>query len=79
MQTSDAKKTLLKLFSGNRVFDRIRAALPTNSSLGTSEIEVEDRLIDPLEYVMTKEYRMAQLEAEVKRAQAHRIPRVHAR
>lgn len=79
MQTSNAKKTLLKLLPGSRVFERIRAALTTNSSSGASEIESENRLIDSLEYVMTKDYRMAQLEAEAQRARAYRIPRVRAR
>jgi hypothetical protein len=79
MQTSDAKKRLLKLLSGNGVSERIRATLPTNSPSGTNEIEIENGLIDSLEYVMPKDYRAAQLEAEAKRARTFRIPRVRAR
>jgi len=79
MQTSNAKKMLLKLFSENEVFKKIRAARATNSASGISEIEIENRLGDSPEYVMTKDYRMAQLKAEAQRAQVHRTPRARAR
>lgn len=70
MQTSNVKRTLLKLFSANKWFGKIRAAVPTNVVSGISESETGNQLEGFPTYVMTKEYKMARLEAEIQRARA---------
>lgn len=73
MQTSNAKATLLKLFTENKWFSKIRAVLPANAGSGTVESEIENQLEGFPAYVITKEHRMAQLEAQAQRARAEEM------
>ncbi len=70
MQTSNVKTTLLKLFSANKRFGKIRAAVPKNVVSGVSGSEAGDQFEGFPPYVMTKECKMARLEAELARARA---------